>query len=474
MGAGLGKDLSMDSKFLSAATLPKRLLEIADEINAAGGSIYLVGGWVRDILLGEVGHDFDLEVYGLDMEKLFNILVRYAKPNLVGKAFGIITLSMEGQNFDFAFPRTENKTGPGHKGFTVHSDPFLTFAEASSRRDFTINSMGLKIPEMELIDEHHGLRDLKAKVLRHVSSAFSEDPLRVLRAVQFAARFEFDIAPETCDLCRSLSIKELPMERIYGEFKKLLLKANRPSIGLEWMRKLNLLDFFPELKALIGVEQEPEWHPEGDVWVHNNMVIDEAAKLRREEHGEFENMALMLGALCHDFGKPSSTSFSDGRWRSPAHDVRGERPTRSFLERLTRESALVEIVVAYVREHLKPALLYKARNEIKASALRRLALRVDIEKLVRVARADHFGRTTPDAIAREFPAGEWLLEKSRELDVLENKPKPYLTGKFLLSLGMKPGPEVGKLISESFELQLDGELASEAEVEAWARERLQE
>ncbi|MDB5049677.1 MAG: hypothetical protein JWO30_2748 [Fibrobacteres bacterium] len=463
-----------ESLKLSGNVLPKRLLQIASEINQAGGSIYVVGGWVRDLLLDEPSHDYDLEVYGLDMEKLFNILVRHAKPNLVGKSFGIITMRIDGLNFDFAFPRTENKTGPGHKGFAVTSDPFLSFETASSRRDFTINSMGIKIPEMELVDYHNGYRDLRAKVLRHVSAAFSEDPLRVLRAVQFSARFELDIAPETQALCRKLPLGELPMERIYGEFRKLLLKAKRPSLGLEWMRKLDLLKYFPELESLIGVEQEPEWHPEGDVWIHNNMVIDEAAKLRRIEYGEFDNMALMLGALCHDFGKPACTVFSEGRWRSPAHDVRGEAPTRAFLARLTNESALVETVVAYVREHLKPAMLYKARAEIKPSAIRRLALRVDIEKLVRVARADHFGRTTPDALAREFPAGEWLLDQSRLLNVLDTKPKPYLTGKFLLSLGMKPGPEVGRLIAESFELQLEGELADVADAESWARARLLE
>jgi tRNA nucleotidyltransferase (CCA-adding enzyme) len=468
--------MKLDAK---SAPLPKRLLDIAGEIRGAGGTLYLVGGWVRDLLLGHPSVDYDLEVYGLDMEQLFNILVKHAKPNLVGKSFGIITMRVDETNFDFAFPRTENKIAPGHKGFSVMPDPFLSFEQASSRRDFTVNSMGIKVPEMELEDHHGGYRDLEARVLRHVSAAFSEDPLRVLRAVQFAARFEFDIAPETQELCRSLSLSELPMERIYGEFKKLLLKARRPSLGLEWMRKLGLLDYLPELKALIGVQQEPEWHPEGDVWVHNNMVIDEAAKLRGEgvpgEPGtavEFDNMALMLGALCHDFGKPLTTSFSEGRWRSPAHDVRGEAPTRAFLDRITREAALVETVVGFVREHLKPALLYKARHEIKQSAIRRLALRVDIEKLVRVARADHLGRTTPEALAREFPAGEWLLEQSRLLNVLDNKPRPYLTGKFLISLGMKPGPEMGHLIAESFELQLEGELEDEEAARRWARERL--
>ena len=457
---------------LARGNLPPCLLNIALEINHAGGSIYLVGGWVRDFLLGEFSDEYDLEVYGLEMERLFNILVRYAKPNLVGKSFGIIAMRIDGINFDFAFPRTENKTGPGHKGFTVASDPFLSFETASSRRDFTVNSMGLKIPEMELADYHGGRRDLSAKILRHVSPAFSEDPLRVLRAVQFAARFEFDIAPETCELCGKLSLSELPMERVYGEFKKLLLKAKKPSLGFEWMRTLGLLDYFPELKALIGVPQDPEWHPEGDVWTHNNMVVDEAAKLRREEYGEFDNLALMLGALCHDLGKPRSTVFQDGKWRSPGHDAGGEAPTRSFLERLTRETELVETVVGFVREHLKPALLYKARDEVKPGAIRRLALRVDIEKLTKVAMADHFGRTTPDALARQFPAGEWLLEKSRALNVLRKKPQAYLTGKFLLSLGMPPGPEMGKVIAESFDLQLEGEIATPEAAEAWARHKL--
>ena len=458
----------------SPEILPKRLLEIAADINQAGGSLYLVGGWVRDLLLDLPCQDYDLEVYGLDMERLFNILVRHAKPNLVGKSFGVITMRVEGNNFDFAFPRTENKTGPGHKGFAVSADPSLTFAAASARRDFTINSMGIKIPEMELADPHGGLRDLQARRLRHVSPAFSEDPLRVMRAVQFAARFELDIPPETQELCRRLPLKELPMERIYGEFRKLLLKAKRPSLVMEWMRKLGILPYFPELEALIGVQQEREWHPEGDVWTHNNMVLDEAARLRQDEYGEFDNLALMLGALCHDFGKPAATVFSEGKWRSPAHDVRGEAPTRGFLDRLTREAALIEQVVVFVREHLKPAMLYKARAEVRPSAIRRLALRVDIEKLVRVARADHFGRTTPDALAREFPAGEWLLEQSRLLNVLDEKPRPFLTGKFLLSQGMKPGPEMGRLIAESFELQLEGELADLEAAQDWARGHLLE
>jgi tRNA nucleotidyltransferase (CCA-adding enzyme) len=464
--------IHLSSPAEALAKLPPVLLDIARSINESGGAMYLVGGWVRNHLLGIPSEDFDCEVYGIEMERLFKLLERHGKPNLVGKAFGVVTLTLGGIPYDFAFPRTESKTGPGHKGFAVVPDSQLTFAQASARRDFTVNAMGLKVPEMTLVDCHNGLRDLEAKVLRHVSPAFAEDPLRVLRAVQFAARFEFDIATETQDFCRTLPITELPMERLYGEFKKLLLKSRRPSIGMEWMRKLDILDHFPELKALIGVPQDPEWHPEGDVWTHNNMVIDEAAALRTTDYSESDNLALMFGALCHDFGKPLTTHFSEGKWRSPGHDVSGEAPTRQFLGRLTRESALVDKVVALVREHLRPALLYKAREEIKPGAIRRLALRVEIEKLVRVARADHFGRTTPDAVARQFPAGEWLLEQSQTLDVLAQKPKPFLTGRYLLSLGMKPGPEMGKVIEECFELQLDGQLPDVESAEHWAQIRL--
>ncbi len=463
---------------LQTSSIPTVLMEIALQIQKEQGRLTIVGGWVRDTLLGIPSTDYDLEVYGLNQESLMTILSPFGKPNWVGKAFGVFTMNIQGEIYDFAFPRKEAKTGVGHKGFEVQFDPFLSFEEAASRRDFTINAMGLGIPERKLIDPHKGKDDLKKGLLKHVSSAFSEDPLRALRAVQFAARFELNIEPKTQELCAIQPLEELPAERIFEEIKKLLLKSKKPSLGLEWLRRMNLLRYFPELEALIGVQQDPEWHPEGDVWVHNNMVVDEAAIVRDTEiepntdQTEFEKITLMLGALCHDFGKPKCTFLKEGRWRSPAHDVMGERPTRSFLKRMTRDHKLIEQVVAFVREHLKPALLYNVRNEVKPSAFKRLALKVNIKKLVQVAKADHFGRTTPDAIRREFPAGEWLLKQSESLDVLEKKPTAFLTGKMLIQLGVKPGPHMGTLIQESFELQLEGELKSIEDVCHWAKKRI--
>ncbi len=455
-----------------AASLPPLLLSMAQGIRAAGGEAYIVGGWVRDFLLGLSCGDLDIEVHGLSMETLLTLLMGYGKPNLVGRSFGVVTLAAEGRIYDFSLPRTENKTGMGHRGFEMRPEEKLDFTVASSRRDFTINAMGFRLPHMELADSHGGREDLRRKILRHVSPAFSEDPLRALRALQFAARFEFDIHPLTQRLCAAQPLEELPRERICGEIKKLLLKSARPSLGFEWMRRLGLLRYFPELQALIGVPQEPDWHPEGDVWSHTLLALDQAARLRPEQFTESENLALMLGVLCHDFGKPACTAHSEGRWRSPAHDVRGEEPTRSFLARLTRETDLIDAVVIFVREHLKPALLHKARHEVKPGAIRRLALRVDIEKLVRVAKADHLGRTAEESLNGDFPAGDWLLEQSKKLDVLAQKPKPFLSGKYLLSLGLKPGPDLGRMIRESFELQLEGELIDVAAAEKWAREHL--
>ncbi len=458
--------------------IPNHLRGIICEIIKEGGTVFIVGGFVRDLLLDIPSKDVDFEIYGIDQKTLTGILYHYGRPNLVGKAFGVATMTIHDIRYDFAFPRIESKIGKGHKGFMTKPNPDLTFKEASGRRDFTINALGLKLPEMEIEDCHGGLADLSLGLLRHISPAFSEDPLRALRAVQFAARFGFDIHPDTQTLCALQPLDELPAERIFEELKKLLLKAQKPSIGLEWLHRMKLLSYFPELEALVGVPQDPEWHPEGDVWEHNNLVVDAAAHIRDTEidntveDEEFEKITLMLGALCHDFGKALTTKKISGRWRSPSHDAVGETPTRSFLSRLTRDQKLTEQVVVYVREHLKPALLYKARHDIKPSAIRRLSLKIDIKKLVRMAKADHFGRTTPDALERSFEAGDWLLSQSEQLKVLDQKPKPLLTGKILISLGMEPGPLMGEIIGECFELQLEGDIVTVEEAMEWGQKRV--
>ncbi len=451
--------------------LSAELTKLANAIHQQGGQPILVGGSVRDYLLGQLlPKDLDLEVYRLEANELEGVLSQFGKVLRVGKSFGVLKLITQHAEYDVSLPRRESKTGKGHKGFLVNADPQMTFEEASARRDFTVNSIGFDPIQQIWLDPHLGQEDLKKGILRHVGPAFAEDPLRVLRGAQFAARLNFQLAPETIELCKTLDLNELSRERLLGEFKKLLLRPERPSIGLEILRQTKALRFFPELEALIDVPQDPTWHPEGCVWSHTLMVVDEASRLRVGE--EKADLVLMFGALCHDFGKPETTIWKDGHWRSPAHDFLGMQPTEKFLRRLTDEASLIEKVTVLVREHLRPSMLYNDREKVTPGAIRRLALRISIPELLRVAEADHFGRTTEDALRREFPAKQWLLNQASQLDVRDEKPKPFLKGRHLLQLGMRPGPQMGKVLEEAFVLQLDGAIVNLEEAKAWANQRL--
>ena len=291
----------------------------------------LVGGCVRDELMGIEPKDWDVEVYGIEPEKLREILEGFGEVNAVGEAFTVYKI---GQDLDVSIPRRERNISKGHKGFVVEGDPDMSFEEASRRRDFTANAILKDILTSEIIDCHGGQDDIKQSVLRMVSSkTFAEDSLRVLRATQFAARFEFDIDEATIEVCKKIDVTDLPRERIWGEVEKFLLKAEKPSIGLKWLYELGVVEqIFPELQTLVGVPQEPEWHPEGDVDVHTMLVVDEARKLI-DDLDYAKKVTVMLGALCHDFGKPATTEFFDGRWRSHAHDVAGVEPTETFLDK---------------------------------------------------------------------------------------------------------------------------------------------
>jgi tRNA nucleotidyltransferase (CCA-adding enzyme) len=302
---------------------------------------------------------------------------------------------------------------------------------------------------------------------------FGDDSLRVLRAVQFAARFELTLDEQTKALCRSIRLDDLPPERVWGEFEKLLLRARRPSIGFTLMRELGVVDqLFPELKALIGCEQEPEWHPEGDVWVHTLMVIDQAQR-RIDDLDRADALTVMLAAVTHDFGKPKTTAVIDGRIRSLDHEQEGVEPAAAFLDRLNIHSIGGKDVRAQVlgltAHHLKPGMLYKVRHELTDGAFRRLSQKVDLELLARVAKSDCLGRTGDF----DCSAMDWFLEKARDLGVDRSPPKPLLLGRHLLELGMKPGPEMGELLKKIYERQLDGEITSTEEAVKVASQILQ-
>lgn len=443
--------------------LPEKLMELASRIKANGGRAMLVGGCVRDELMGISHKDWDVEVYGIESAKLREILDSVGDVNVVGEAFAVYKI---GDDLDVSIPRRERKVSGGHRGFVVEGDPEMTFEEACSRRDFTINAILEDILTGEIVDPFDGRQDIDKKVLRMVSAqTFAEDSLRVLRACQFAARFEFDIDSETVDLCKQIDVTDLPKERIWGELEKLLLLPKKPSIGLKWLYEFGVAEqLFPEMQALVGVPQEPAWHPEGDVDVHTLMVVDEARKLI-DELDYPRKVTVMLGALAHDFGKPPTTEFIDGRTRSLGHDEAGVEPTLSFLDTLGIHTLdgydVRNQVVQLVRYHLKPGAYYGSKTPVSDGAFRRLARKVESDLLYRVAKADSLGRN-PEWLPKEkwfgSEAQEWFIARVRELQVEKKAPDEILMGRHLIDLGLTPGPQFKRILDSVYELQLDGKV----------------
>ncbi|MGH7945144.1 MAG: CCA tRNA nucleotidyltransferase, partial [Opitutaceae bacterium] len=357
-------------------------------------------------------------------------------------------------------------------------DPLLSDAAAAARRDFTVNAIALDPFTGTLIDPHGGQRDLEARVLRHTSAAFVEDPLRVLRAFQLAARFGFTLASETIALCRSITdtFSELPVERIWGEWEKWASKAVIPSLGPAVLEQTGWLKHFPEIAALRGTLQEPEWHPEGDVFTHTQYCVDALAALDGWKSSEAgRRRQLMFAVLAHDFGKPSTTSFAEKRgamrWISPGHESAGGPPAKSFLRRIGAPLDYDLPVCALVVSHLAH---HHGNTEFTETSVRRLARKLapaTIDDLALVMRADANGRPplkSPGIHARI----DELVAKAHALAIADGAPKPIVLGRHLIELGLKPGPRFKPLIDAAFEAQLDGAFADEAGGVAWLETHL--
>ena len=421
--------------------------EIAERVHALGGSAYYVGGYVRDRLLGRDSKDIDIEIHGITEDALIELLSDMGETASFGRSFGIHTL--RGTGIDIALPRTERSTGQGHRQFDVSVDPFIGTEAASSRRDFTINALMQDVLTGEILDYHGGREDLEKGIIRHVSDAsFAEDPLRVLRAASFASRLGFDIADETISLCRSIDLSGLSSERVEEELAKALLRSDSPSVFFEELRRMDQLSFwFPELEALIGLPQDPLYHPEGDVWIHTMEVIDRAAALRDKTD---EPLSFMLLCLCHDFGKAVTTELIKGRYHAYQHEVKGIPLIESFLRRIVKEKSIRRYVTGMVPLHMRPNVAAFSKPSVK-STNRLFYEAASPGDLVYFAICDK-----PVLAGEENFTGDsdFLWER---LSVFEaTMAKPHITGKDLIEAGISPGEELGRLLDYALKLRLAG------------------
>jgi tRNA nucleotidyltransferase (CCA-adding enzyme) len=447
----------------------EQTLSIATAVRGAGGRALVVGGWVRDRLMGIESANIDLEVFGVQGDRLRQLLEAFGRVEAVGESFQVYKIGA----IDVSLPRRDSKAGRGHRGFVVTGDPDMSIEDAARRRDFTVNAVSWDPLTGDYFDPFDGRADLERRLLRVVDPrTFPDDSLRVLRAVQLAARLELTLDEATRELCRGIPLDDLPSERIWGEIEKLLF-APRPSIGFALAMDLGIVDkLFPELQALARCPQEPEWHPEGDVWVHTLQVIDEARR-RVQDLPRPQQIAVMLGAVCHDLGKPATTAVIDGRIRSMDHEEQGVPPATRLLDRLNVHAIdgydVRQQVLGLTAQHLKPGSWFKVRDEVGDGAFRRLAHKVDLELLARVAKSDCEGRKPGHF---DCTAMDWFLERARALGVEHRPPAPILLGRHLLALGLQPGPKVGEILKAVYEQQMDGKVTSLDEAIAAAKQAL--
>jgi len=422
--------------------LAKAIAELAAQ---QGGRAYFVGGYVRDTLRGIDNKDLDIEVHGISPTCLESILDSVGQRISVGESFGIYNL--KGHSLDIAMPRKESMRGHGHRDFDVSVDPHIGTMGAARRRDFTINALMQDVLSGEIIDHFGGMDDLQNGILRHIGDdTFPEDALRVLRAAQFAARFSFQVAPETIVLCKKMSLAHLPKERIEAELKKALLKADHPSVFFEVLRQMEQLDvWFPELKALIGIAQNPKHHSEGDVWIHTMMVLDEAVKYRERVQNPF---AFMLSAITHDFGKAVCTERINGEIHSYDHETKGLPIAEAFIKRITNETKILAYVLNLTEYHMKPNTAAAYNSSVKTTN-KMLDQAIDPEALICIAMSDSRGKTAP----REYISYDEFLYNRLET-FRETMSQPFVKGRDLIEAGLTPGEDFTEILAYAHKLRL--------------------
>jgi len=449
--------------------LPGSLLVLCHQINKAGGQAWLVGGCVRDLIMDIQPKDFDMEVYGMQPDALKTTLKQLGKTELVGRHFGVFKLWLDHLEIDVALPRLESKYGSGHRGFDVSIDPDLTPEKASLRRDFTVNAIMLDPLNNQIMDFHYGIKDIENRILRHISNAFHEDPLRPLRGMQFAARFRMRLDKKTAEVCKNMlgEVATLSTERIWGEWQKWSHAAH-PSYGLQALRDSGWLRLYPELQAMIDCPQPARWHPEGDVWNHTMQVCDQAAQIASRKNLDLATREkLLFAALCHDFGKPACTvQDKSGGICSPGHSEAGLAPAKRFLRNIGAPARLFTFIRPLVLDHIT-----HLHGEPTPRAVRRLSHRLEptnIELWEMLVEADASGRS-PAPPSR--PALSWL-QQAASMQHHHAAPRAIVSGQLLLQLGIvEPGPDMGNIIRQAYSAQLEGEFNDVKTATVWLKNR---
>lgn len=447
------KLINIQSIVTSQLNEAPQIWPIIKEIHQNGGVAYLVGGTVRDIILNIAPKDIDIEIHKMQLDQLEQILNNFGHVRLAGKSFGV--LKIDNVPVDWSIAR---KDSSGRKP-QVLVEPNIGTYDALKRRDLTMNAMAINLHTFELEDPFGGISDIENRVLKSPDiSFFTQDPLRFFRVMQFIGRFNMQPHEELNEVCANMDLSGLSKERIKEEFDKLMLKSARPSLGIRWLQSIGRLEeILPELFNTVNIQQEYEWHPEGDVFEHSMQALDAAAKLDYKDNKE--KLIVLYAAMCHDLGKATTTKLIKGRLRSFGHDIAGVKLSKKLLNRITNDKKLIDTVATLVRWHMQPPILPRMKSSM--NAYKRLALRLyksnaNMRMLSLLSIADRRGRNPEGNIPLDIdiPEVQSFIDISEKLNILLKPEEPILLGRDLIN-NISPGPLMGEALDYAYKNQLD-------------------
>jgi len=466
-------------------TLDIEIFSILEKLNDNGYQSLIMGGAVRDAILGIEPKDIDIEVYGISYEDLMEFLSKYGKVDLVGKKFGVIVFNpLNGEiKYDFSIPRTENKIGIGHKEFDIKLDSDLTIKEAAIRRDFTMNSIGYDPIGDNIYDFFGGVNDIENKIIRHTSDKFNEDYLRILRAMQFQSRFGFSIHPDTVALIQQMlteninEFNSIAKERLFEEWIKWAEKGKYHNIIFKFMRDTGLINYYPELKALKDTPQDVIYHPEGDVEVHTELCLTHMDKIINRENiiGD-EKVILVMSILLHDIAKPLTTKEEMKRGRltitSNGHEEMGKDVANVFLSNIGFYDKLIEPIGNIIGTHLSGVHISQiTKISGKHKFVKKLSRKLNpgtIKQLIYVMEADTNGRGYGEY--KEPIGSKDILNIANEFVIVDKEYNYLLMGRHLIEIGLKPSTLFGDILKKSYEAQENGEFNDIEGAKVWLSE----